>query len=240
MKKPVKKDWIEEQIVRLLQGRILNDDVIRVIVDAALDLQEREKDDSVLRGFEAELSDVKRAIANIITAIEQGIITPSTKARLDELEGRRVDLENAIEDEKCQQPQLTREQLTFWLERFRDGDPADPKFRETFIDVFVSAVYLYDDHFRAVCNFTEDGAAITYDFVNDSASWADAGEVFDFDAPKSTNSNLKRTTFCDSLGCFYFLQRSARGVAARLSRQAHAYLPFTEKLAYKHYTVYFF
>lgn len=186
MKKPVKKDWIEEQIVRLLQGRILNDDVIRVIVDAALDLQEREKDDSVLRGFEAELSDVKRAIANIITAIEQGIITPSTKARLDELEGRRVDLENAIEDEKCQQPQLTREQLTFWLERFRDGDPADPKFRETFIDVFVSAVYLYDDHFRAVCNFTEDGAAITYDFVNDSASWADAGEVFDFDAPKST------------------------------------------------------
>ena len=186
MKKPVKKDWIEEQIVRLLQGRILNDDVIRVIVDAALDLQEREKDDSVLRGFEAELSDVKRAIANIITAIEQGIITPSTKARLDELEGRRVDLENAIEDEKCQQPQLTREQLTFWLERFRDGDPSDPKFRETFIEVFVSKVYLYDDHFRAVCNFTGDQDGINYDFVNDLESWGDAGEVFDFEAPSST------------------------------------------------------
>lgn len=187
MKKPVKKDWIEEHLVRELQGRVLNDDVIRVIVDAALDLQEREKDDSVLRGFEAELSDVKRAIANMITAIEQGIITPSTKARLDELEARRADLEIAIEDEKCQQPQLTREQLTFWLERFRDGDPGDPKFRETFIDVFVSAVYLYDDHFRAVCNFTQDGAAISYDFVNDSASWSEAGEVFDFDARKSTS-----------------------------------------------------
>jgi len=96
----------------------------------------------------------------------------------------------------------------------------------------VSKVYLYDDHFRAVCNYTGDSEGITYDFVNDIESWGDAGEVFDFEAPSSTNSNLKRTTFCDSLGCFYFLQRCARGVAARLSRQAHAYLPFTEKLVF--------
>lgn len=205
-KKPVRKEWIEETLVRLLRERCLTDDVIRVIVDAAMDLQEREKDDSVLRGFETELVEVKRAIANLISAIEQGIITPSTKQRLDDLEARRVDLEVAIEDEKVQQPQLTRDQLTFWLERFRDGDPSDPKFRESFIEIFVSKVYLYDDHFRAVCNYTGDSEGITYDFVNDIESWGDAGEVFDFEAPSSTNSNLKRTTFCDSLGCFYFLQ----------------------------------
>ena len=185
-KKPVRKEWIEETLVRLLRERCLTDDVIRVIVDAAMDLQEREKDDSVLRGFETELVEVKRAIANLISAIEQGIITPSTKQRLDDLEARRVDLEVAIEDEKVQQPQLTRDQLTFWLERFRDGDPSDPKFRESFIEIFVSKVYLYDDHFRAVCNYTGDSEGITYDFVNDIESWGDAGEVFDFEAPSST------------------------------------------------------
>lgn len=185
-KKPVRKEWIEETLVRLLRERCLTDDVIRVIVDAALDMQEREKDDSVLRGFETELAEVKRAIANLISAIEQGIITPSTKQRLDELEARRVDLEVAIEDEKVQQPQLTRDQLTFWLERFRDGDPSDPKFRESFIEIFISKVYLYDDHFRAVCNFTGESGGIDYDFVNDMESWDDAGEVFDFEAQSST------------------------------------------------------
>ena len=81
---------------------------------------------------------------------------------------------------------MTRDQLTFWLERFRDGDPSDPKFRESFIEIFVSKVYLYDDHFRAVCNYTGDSEGITYDFVNDIESWGDAGEVFDFEAPSST------------------------------------------------------
>lgn len=185
-KKPVKKDWIEETVVRQTRQRCLTDEVIAVIVDAALDLQERERDDSVLRGFEAELAEVQRAIGNMLKAIEQGIITSSTKARLEELEARRLDLELAIEDEKVEQPQLTREQLTFWLERFRDGDPADPAYRSTFIDVFVSAVYVYDDHLRIVCNFTGEKGAITFDFVNGIEDYEEAVEVFDFDAHAST------------------------------------------------------
>ena len=99
-KKQVRKDWIEELVVRETRERCLTDEMIAVIVDAALELQEREKDDSVLRGFETELADVQKAIGNMIKAIEQGIITPSTKQRLDELEERRSELEIAIEEEK--------------------------------------------------------------------------------------------------------------------------------------------
>ncbi len=186
-KKQVKKDWIEEYVVRQTRERCLTDEVIAVIVDAAMMLQERERDDSVLRGFEAELSEVKKGIANILKAIEQGIITPSTKQRLEELESRRVDLELAIDEEKIAQPVLTREQLTFWLERFRSGDPSDPKYRETFIDVFISAVYLYDDHVRIVCNYTGETGAFSYDFVNGVEAYEGGDvEVFDFDAHAST------------------------------------------------------
>lgn len=188
-KKPVKKDWIEEIVVRQTREKCLTDEMIARIVDAALELQEREKDDSVLRGFEAELVEVNRGIKNMLNAIEQGIITPSTKQRLEELESRRLDLELAIEEEKVQQPQLTRDQLTYWFERFRTVDLADPSARSywsTFIDVFISAVYVYDDHLRIVCNFTGDGEAVNYDFVNDIESYEEAVEVFDFDAHAST------------------------------------------------------
>lgn len=188
-KKPVKKDWIEEVVIQQTRERCLTDEVIAAIVDAALALQERERDDSVLRGLEAELVDVKRGIGNIMKAIEQGIITPSTKERLEELESRRLDLEYAIEEEKVVQPVLTRDQLTFWLERFRTADPshqAYQNYRETFIDLFIKAVYVYDDHLRIVCNFTDDGGAVDYDFVNDIESYEEAVEVFDFEALAST------------------------------------------------------
>lgn len=184
-KKPVKKDWIEETVVRQTRERCLTDEVISVIVDAALELQEREKDETTVRVLRAELIEVKRGINNLLNAIEQGIITPSTKQRLEDLEARRSDLELAIEEEQIQQPQLTRDQLTFWLERFRSGDPSDPKYRETFIEVFVSAVYVYDDHLRIVCNFTGEESAVTYDFVNNIESY-DGAEVFDFVPHAST------------------------------------------------------
>ena len=55
-----------------------------------------------------------------------------------------------------------------------------------FIDVFISAVYVYDDHLRIVCNFTGDSGAVTYDFVNGIEGYEEAAEVFDFEAHAST------------------------------------------------------
>ena len=52
--------------------------------------------------------------------------------------------------------------------------------------MFIKAVYVYDDHLRIVCNFTGDGEAVSYDFVNDIESYEEAVEVFDFDAHAST------------------------------------------------------
>ena len=109
---------------------------------------------------------------------------------MEDLESRCADLNIAIEEEKIEQPQLTREQLTFWLERFRSGDFSDPKCRSTFIDVFVSAVYVYDDHLRIVCNFTGEDGAVTYDFINDIESYDGAVEVFGFDTSWVTNGGV--------------------------------------------------
>ena len=200
-KKPVKKDWIETEVVRLTREKVLTDEVIRVIVDAALRRREAERDDTIRRSLETELVEVKRGIRNILAAIEQGIFSPSTKERLDELESRRAELELAIEDAQIEQPTVTREELTFWLERFRKGDPKDPKYRDTFIEVFISAVYVYDDHLRIVVNFTRDGGAVSYDFVNEIETYEEA-EVFDFDTRASTNGGVNEHTriyVCSSL-----------------------------------------
>ena len=60
-----------------------------------------------------------RQIGNILKAIEQGLFTPSTKQRLDELEARKEEILVNIQTAELQKPKLTREQMTAWFEQFR-------------------------------------------------------------------------------------------------------------------------
>ncbi len=48
-------------------------------------------------------------------------MTSSTKARLEELEHTKKELEISILQEKIQKPTLTEEQVVFWIGRFKDG-----------------------------------------------------------------------------------------------------------------------
>ena len=54
--------------------------------------------------------------------IQQGILTRSTKERLEELENRRDELENRLACEKLAKPKVSAEFITFWLHRFRKLD----------------------------------------------------------------------------------------------------------------------
>jgi excinuclease UvrABC nuclease subunit len=108
-----------------------------------IELQNQEN--TVLPVLKTELKGVEKGIENILNAIQQGIITSSTKQRLDDLEARKADLEISIAQEQMQKPALTKEKIVFWMDRFRDGDIDNPKYRRNVIDIFVNSVYLYDD-----------------------------------------------------------------------------------------------
>ena len=40
---------------------------------------------------------------------------------------------------------LTEKEVVSWLKTFRDGDPSDDDFRRRLVDIFINAVYVYDD-----------------------------------------------------------------------------------------------
>ena len=124
-----------------------------------------------------------------MAAIEHGIITPTTKDRLMELEQQKAEIRDAIEVASAAIPQLTREQVIFWLEKFRKGDATDPAFQWKVIENFMNAVYLYDDRIRIVYNYTKQGAE-TVDLAFIEGLDAGAGEVFGVGVPSSTKWTL--------------------------------------------------
>ena len=187
-KQTVKKEWIEELVARETAQRVLVDDVIEKIADAVVDLQRQEREGGELPILQGQLSEVKKGLGNVMAAIEQGILTPTTKQRMEELEERRAELEEAIGDAKRELTSLTRDQVIFWLEKFRGGDCGNTDYQQKVIETFVNAVYLYDDRLRIVYNYTKNGSeTVDLAFV-DSYESADGGAsgVFDFGAPCST------------------------------------------------------
>jgi len=152
-KKTVKKAWIEDIVINETMQAIMNDAVVEYIADLVMELQRRENTD--LPRYKDQLAETEKAIDNILNAIQQGIFNKSTKGRLDELESVKSDLEMKIMQEEMHRPLLTREQVVFWIQRFRRLDITKPEQRQLLIDSFVNAIYLYDDKLIITFNYKE-------------------------------------------------------------------------------------
>lgn len=165
-KERASKEWIEQLVVDELVDLIHSDDFVNEVADKCMEFQQREKDQSALRALEARQKENEKAIQNMLAAIEAGIITPSTKSRLMELEAERGQIEKGIAQQLIAEPTLERDQVVYFLERFRDGDVTDEGYRAFLVDTFLNSVYLYDDDkLVLVLNYTGERCKVTLDLV---------------------------------------------------------------------------
>ena len=145
-KKVEKKEWLERTVVEFTVQQVLTDENIEKISTRAMELIEKElQDTSILIGLQERLKETNKRIKNLMSAMEQGIITPTTKERLEELEEERRDLEGQIAREEMKKPLLTKERIMYWLESFKRGDIEDVEYQRRIIDTLVNSVYVYDD-----------------------------------------------------------------------------------------------
>lgn len=165
-KESVPKDWIEDLVVGELVKIVHNDELIEQIADRVMEYQKREKDQSGLHALEIRQKENEKAISNMLAAIEAGIITPSTKTRLMELEADRADIEKGIAHELLAEPEFERDQIIYFLERFRSGDIKDEAYRIMLVDTFLNSVYLYDDdHLVLVMNYSGENCKVDLKLV---------------------------------------------------------------------------
>ena len=158
-KKAVKKDWIEDLVVNYTMKAIMNDEVMERLIDTLMELQKKESTDLPL--LKKQLAETEKGINNMLNAIQAGIFTPSTKQRLDELEETKSQLEVSILQEEMHKPLLTREQIAFFIYRFRKFDVTKREQRQRLIDSFVNAVYLYEDKIILTFNYKDGSKTIT-------------------------------------------------------------------------------
>lgn len=120
----------------------LQDHVIEWIADSTIAYNDRKEAEGHIGILEDQLADVQRSLKNIMSAIEQGIVTETTKSRLLELESERSEIESKIAAAKADIVPVNREQLIEWLLSLREGDIHDKKYQARLFDTFLIAAYL--------------------------------------------------------------------------------------------------
>lgn len=158
-KKAVKKHWIEDIVIEQILKCIWDDNLIEDVTDLVMDMQAQEN--STLPLLNKRLAEVQKSIANILSAIEQGIFTPSTKQRLEELEMQKKNLEIEIAQESITRPMLDRAQIEFWFHRFRKMDASKPENRRRLVDSFVNSIILHDDRIEFYFNFKKGARTLS-------------------------------------------------------------------------------
>lgn len=194
-KESVKKEWIENLVIEQIKSVLFNDEMIDKLADMALKRQGKEN--NMIPLLKKQYAEVEKGINNFLNAIQQGIITDSTKDRLEELEHRKKELLAQIaREELLKPPTYTKEQFLFWFDRMRKYDTKKLEHRRRLIDSFVNAIYLYDDRITLVFNFKEGTKTITFTELEKSGLGSDINALAAADrAYTEKRWGLKRPPF---------------------------------------------
>ena len=176
-KKTVRKIWLEDLVVNATLEMLQDDRIIDAIVEMVMHLQDQEN--TALPLLEKQLKEVDSGIQNMLNAIQAGILTSSTKERLEALEAQKKELEIRITEEKLAKPKLSPDFVRFWLTRFRKLDPHIKSHRETLINTFVNAIYLYDEKVLITFNYKDGLKTISLEDVAASAAPEGSGSDLD-------------------------------------------------------------
>jgi len=175
-KKAVRRDFLENKIAKAICDYILQPKVMNWIVDQVLTYQNTNDKQLEISELKAQHKEAKKAIDNILKAIEQGIFTASTKQRLEELESKCALLSAQISSAEVESGKaVTRAELLAYLEHFKTADYTNKECQKELFDTFVKAIYLYDDRITLTFDLndgnTED-VALSIDeiekYLNDS------------------------------------------------------------------------
>ena len=77
-----------------------------------------------------------------------------------------------IADEKLKKPSFNEDFIRFWLMKFRKFDISQKKQRKALIEIFVNAIFLYDDRMLITFNYKDGTQTVRFE----DALTADCGE----------------------------------------------------------------
>lgn len=76
---------------------------------------------------------------------------------------QKDELTAKIADEKLRKPSFNADFIRFWLMKFRKFDVSQQKQRKALIEIFVNAIFLYDDRMLITFNYKDGSQTVRFE-----------------------------------------------------------------------------
>ena len=125
---------------------LLTDDAIQEMADMAISQTEKDlRENTRIPELSERMKETESGIANITKAVEKGIASDALMNRLVELEKEKKNLLRLIAEEEKYVCKIDRDQIVYWLTKFKDGNIEDENFKRIIIDLMVNSVTVWDE-----------------------------------------------------------------------------------------------
>ena len=199
-KKNYKQKDLEDLVFKTTIEHVLKQGVINRIAEIVVERFNAELTKPAnLVNLENELKTKEKALNSLLSALEQGIVTKTTKERMLALEAQKEELETKIALEKARQVEpLSLEMVKSFLYYFAHKKYETEEARNEFFNSFINRVILYDD--RVLIFYNTDPNDPTKISIKDNA---DIIEKFSQIGAKENSldpSGFKRVSLGGELG----------------------------------------
>ena len=159
-KKTARKEYIEDLVIAKCREQLSDSNIVKIAREVAA-VCAADYDGSELKRLRSCLKETEKAIDNLLKALELGQAADTIAARLSQRTVEKQDLEKQIAIEQQSQIPLSEQDILFFLTALKKGDANDPKYQRMLINVFVVAVYLYDDKITYMLTVGDKSVTVT-------------------------------------------------------------------------------
>lgn len=160
-----KKDFLEWYIVEQTVKYVLSGERKRYIAKKVVEQYKSEFSFDTIKKLERKLVNIDIELNNCAEALinsRSSAVIEKINNKAEQLEIQKEDIEIELAKLKITNDvQITVEDVDKWLTSFCKGDLFDMEFRRRIIDVFINAVYLYDDKVIIYYN-VKDSKQVSY------------------------------------------------------------------------------
>lgn len=171
-KKSIRKDVLEKLVIDKTINYVLSDKVIHQIAVELVAYQQQEKSTAMLDSLKERRRQAEKAINNLLDLVERGELTEAISARLRERESELEAVKIAIAEEEIVHEQFSEEQIIEYISSFK-ALANDIDGCQRLIDMFIKAVFVYDDKVVICYNFTGDDSKLTIEDVEQAMNEAE-------------------------------------------------------------------
>lgn len=154
----IRRQYLEDIVFNKTWKMIYANNDLNELVEGIYKFHQRTSEDNeIVKALEKKRAEALKASNNLISAIEQGIITEQTKIRLKELESQISQYDFDIEQSKQRNyTNLTPELIKNYFRKVVSGNIENNEVRKAITRLFIRQIILYEDKLVITYNFTDN------------------------------------------------------------------------------------